>query len=237
MDTSMAISGETIKSLREARAWSQAHLAEAAGLSLRTVQRVEAEGTASAETRLALAGALGVAVDALNASQPTVEPDPSVGVPVVFGCSALVLVFVIWVGSGMPSQVASHSGVAGDANATMSRDAFVALMGLMAVVLPNLMLAGVTLAARHGKVNIPNAGFWLAPARRAATLRWLHRHVSWLAVGMSLTMGWLTWLVAVANRVTPPTLDPRWLVAGLGVVLAATTVWIVVLQRHFARSA
>jgi len=31
MDTAMAISGETIRSLREAKAWSQAHLAEAAG--------------------------------------------------------------------------------------------------------------------------------------------------------------------------------------------------------------
>lgn len=58
-----------IRKLREARAWSQEHLAVAAGLSLRTIQRVEAEGKASAETRLALAAALGVEVGALSATE------------------------------------------------------------------------------------------------------------------------------------------------------------------------
>ena len=41
MDSPMPVSGERIKALRDAKAWSQAHLAEAAGLSLRTIQRVE----------------------------------------------------------------------------------------------------------------------------------------------------------------------------------------------------
>jgi transcriptional regulator with XRE-family HTH domain len=41
---------------------SQEHLASAAGLSVRTVQRVEIDGVPSAETRLALAAALGVPV-------------------------------------------------------------------------------------------------------------------------------------------------------------------------------
>ena len=54
----IAMNAQHIRKLREARAWSQEHLADAAGLSLRTIQRVEAEGKASAETRLALAAAL-----------------------------------------------------------------------------------------------------------------------------------------------------------------------------------
>lgn len=58
-----------IRKLREARAWSQEHLAAAAGLSLRTIQRVEAEGRASAETRLALAGAFGVELSVLTAEE------------------------------------------------------------------------------------------------------------------------------------------------------------------------
>lgn len=55
-----------VRQMREARAWSQEHLATAAGVSLRTVQRVEAEGKASAETRLALAGAFRVNVADLS---------------------------------------------------------------------------------------------------------------------------------------------------------------------------
>lgn len=58
-----------IRKLREARAWSQEHLAAVAGLSLRTIQRVEAEGRASAETRLALAAAFGVEVSALSVAE------------------------------------------------------------------------------------------------------------------------------------------------------------------------
>jgi DNA-binding XRE family transcriptional regulator len=54
--------GDTIRNLREARAWTQAHLAEAAGLSLRTVQRLESLHSCSNETLLALAAALEVDV-------------------------------------------------------------------------------------------------------------------------------------------------------------------------------
>jgi transcriptional regulator with XRE-family HTH domain len=60
METPLKIDPATVRKLREAKAWSQEHLAGAAGLSTRTVQRVEAEGAAAAETLLALAAALGV---------------------------------------------------------------------------------------------------------------------------------------------------------------------------------
>jgi transcriptional regulator with XRE-family HTH domain len=54
--------GDTIRELREARAWTQAHLADAAGLSLRTVQRLESLHSCSHETLLSLAAALEVDV-------------------------------------------------------------------------------------------------------------------------------------------------------------------------------
>ena len=40
--------------LRTQKAWSQQHLAEAANISLRTVQRIEKSGVASKESVLAL---------------------------------------------------------------------------------------------------------------------------------------------------------------------------------------
>lgn len=66
METLMKIDAALIKQLREAKAWSQEHLAAVSGVSLRTIQRVEAEGTASADTRMALAAALGVSVAELT---------------------------------------------------------------------------------------------------------------------------------------------------------------------------
>jgi len=57
---SKTICVEKIKKLRQDNGWSQDLLAKASGLSLRTIQRVEKEGNASAETQLALAGTFNV---------------------------------------------------------------------------------------------------------------------------------------------------------------------------------
>ena len=67
----MRIDAQYLKKLREEKSWSQEHLAEAAGLSLRTVQRAEADGNASPETKMALAATLGV-----DAAQLTAAEDP-----------------------------------------------------------------------------------------------------------------------------------------------------------------
>jgi transcriptional regulator with XRE-family HTH domain len=61
----MQIDARRIRSERERRAWSQEHLAEVAGLSLRTVQRIESSGVASFETAKALAAVFELDVAAL----------------------------------------------------------------------------------------------------------------------------------------------------------------------------
>src|SRR5678809_11139 len=73
MEVQMKIDGNRIRSLRDAKAWSQEHLANAAGLSSRTVQRVEAENIASSETRLAIAATLGVPAASLMPELPAPE--------------------------------------------------------------------------------------------------------------------------------------------------------------------
>jgi transcriptional regulator with XRE-family HTH domain len=67
----MKINTRLLKKLREEKSWSQEHLAEVSNLSLRTVQRVEADGNASPETKMALASVLGV-----DAAHLGVEPIP-----------------------------------------------------------------------------------------------------------------------------------------------------------------
>ncbi len=78
--TDMKLNPTTIRRLRDERAWSQERLAEIAGLSLRTVQRVESDGNASHETRLALAGAFGV--DLAELSPPQRSEDQASGQPI-----------------------------------------------------------------------------------------------------------------------------------------------------------
>ncbi len=66
MEVDMYTNAQLIRKLREDRAWSQEHLAAVAGLSARTIQRVEAESSASRETRMAIASALDIELSQLN---------------------------------------------------------------------------------------------------------------------------------------------------------------------------
>lgn len=58
--------GTNIRQLREAKCWTQAHLAEAAGVTDRTVQRAESGRAVAAESLQAIAGAFDVSVDFLR---------------------------------------------------------------------------------------------------------------------------------------------------------------------------
>lgn len=77
-DQTVKIDGKRIRQLREARGWSQEHLASICGLSPRTVQRLETEGNASLESRMAVAAALEVAAgDLLDTGKSIASPAPS----------------------------------------------------------------------------------------------------------------------------------------------------------------
>jgi DNA-binding XRE family transcriptional regulator len=60
LEQEMKIASTTVRRLRTDRGWSQEQLATASGLSLRTIQRVEAEGSASMATRVCLAATFNV---------------------------------------------------------------------------------------------------------------------------------------------------------------------------------
>jgi transcriptional regulator with XRE-family HTH domain len=50
----MEMRGDIVKQLRSEKAWTQAQLAEICDVNLRTIQRVENQGSASVETIMAL---------------------------------------------------------------------------------------------------------------------------------------------------------------------------------------
>ena len=67
---------DQVRILREARGWTQQHLADASGLSLRTIQRVESgEVTPSKETFAALSGAFDVQLRADDGPHVIVKRD------------------------------------------------------------------------------------------------------------------------------------------------------------------
>ena len=62
----MRVKSELILQLRNDKAWSQDELAIASGLNLRTIQRIEKEGTASLQSLKALAAAFGTGIQDLK---------------------------------------------------------------------------------------------------------------------------------------------------------------------------
>lgn len=69
----MLINAELVKKIRHQRSWSQDQLAVVAGLSLRTVQRVENNAVCSLETKRALASAFELDAHDLDVPETTVK--------------------------------------------------------------------------------------------------------------------------------------------------------------------
>lgn len=67
----MKVDPSYIRAQRERRAWSQEHLAEVAGLGLRTIQRIEKTGAASYESARSLAAVFGMDVADLRVEPPS----------------------------------------------------------------------------------------------------------------------------------------------------------------------
>ncbi|MFH6955359.1 helix-turn-helix domain-containing protein [Pseudoalteromonas sp. XMcav1-K] len=69
----MKINAAHLKSLRESRCWSQQALSEFSGLSLRTIQRIEAKSVASKESIKCLAAVYEVPVQSLCVSDLSIS--------------------------------------------------------------------------------------------------------------------------------------------------------------------
>lgn len=67
----MKISPELVVRLRKEKAWSQEELSMASGLNLRTIQRIEREGSISLQSKKSLASALEIELSELDFDEQT----------------------------------------------------------------------------------------------------------------------------------------------------------------------
>lgn len=240
MDARAKMAAVSVRRFREAKSWSQQHLADASGVSLRTVQRLEAQGTASAETRLAIASALGISAQTLAVTQEQADAEECATTrsTLVFASSGISTLFVLGLGSLLPATVASHFDITGAPDAYFSREAFVLAMSILVSALPSLAWWGVGWSVRAGNANLPNATYWLAPERRERTERILLRHGALLAVLLSTFLCFVYGLVVYANLAEggARALNLGATLSGLAVFLAGVTLWLHALERLFRRS-
>lgn len=135
----------------------------------------------------------------------------------------------------LPALVAAHFDAAGHANGYLPRTPYIVLMLLIAVLVPLLVVIVPNRAFTHpeARVNLPNREYWLAPERRAQTLRFLSRQTSIFAWALVIFLCYAQWLVVRANALEPPMLDSRAFLIGLALFLAYTLFWAVRLVRRF----
>ncbi|WP_205758738.1 helix-turn-helix domain-containing protein [Lysobacter sp. HDW10] len=104
MEHEMKISSSVVRRLRTARGWSQDQLAVASGLSLRTIQRVEAEGIASMDTAVSLAATFEIRLIELQEDQhASTNEKPALGHSALFFGTAVITVAALSESGRLPS--------------------------------------------------------------------------------------------------------------------------------------
>jgi transcriptional regulator with XRE-family HTH domain len=206
MEHEMKISAALVRRLRTERGWSQDQLATAAGLSLRTIQRIEAEGVASMATRVSLAATFSIPLAQLGAAE-ALAPAPSAS-PLPRQFTGLLLGLAVL-----------SCGLLGE---SLRMSSVIFVPGNAAVMLSSFALAVNLLLAAVGTALVAPAAWQLLRERR-----WMN--VALAALGMplaTLLVGGL--LFALLRERTP-----SWtlLALGSGGVALVAMAW-----RDFART-
>jgi len=151
---------------------------------------------------------------------------------------AAAAAFILLYGQSLPPVVASHFGAGGNADSLMPRDAYILMMVFVTVGIPLLLALCNSLLRLFPvtMINLPNRGYWLAPERREETFQFLRDHGAIFSAVIAVFLCFIHWLVVQANATHPPHLSMSWLIAALGLFLAALIFWTGVLIVHFRRS-
>ncbi len=151
----------------------------------------------------------------------------------------VVSAIIIWVTTDrLPTQIASHFGANGRANGFMDPATYRKFMLGFGIGIPILvvLVAGVLPRRLASTINLPNRAYWLAPARREATLRYLEAHAYWLGSLLVVFMVAIHFLLIAANAVQPPSLPGQPFALVMAVFLLAMGILAVTLVLHFRRT-
>jgi hypothetical protein len=135
--------------------------------------------------------------------------------------------FIVGTIGQLPPRVASHFGVAGQTNASMSRDGYVLFILGFGTLFPMFIVASLAWLPHvmSRGVKLSNRDYWLAPARRGETLAALGAFGGCLGCLLVLFIAALHYTILEANTSVPPQLPTPLLWTVLGGFIAATVAW------------
>jgi hypothetical protein len=135
----------------------------------------------------------------------------------------------------LPQQLASHFDLRGRADGFQQKSTFLATTLLLQVgqLVLFAALPRILRMLPPGAVNIPARDYWLAPARRLATIARLTRWFDWFGLATLTLTSALFALLASANLAAARLSSWVWLL--LALYLGFTLSWAFALRRAFAR--
>ena len=148
---------------------------------------------------------------------------------------ALALIQLGVYAPSLPATVATHFIKGGGANGFSTKESFIIFYLSFVIFVPGVIYgASVLIEKLPGALNIPNKDYWLAPERRAATVKGLAHGFRFLGMLIGLLLIGINQLVINANLVKPPHLDEQGIGVFLGVfvfVFISFLVWMTARYR------
>ena len=136
----------------------------------------------------------------------------------------------------LPATLATHFARGGAANGYMQKDSFILFyLGFMFFMPGVFFAAGSLLEKFPALANLPNKDYWLAPARREASIGSMVRAVRTLGLMTGLFLVAVQQLIINANMEKPPHLDENgtWLFMGTFVFSVISFIgWMVMRFRR-----
>lgn len=142
----MKINAEKVIEERKVRAWSQQHLADASAVSLRTIQRVENNGSGSLETVKALASCFELDVAKLFQPETPLKKNHSKSkIAILFSMIAAIFSSVLFL---VPSTMASDIKIHSDKVITSTNNDYRVYSNNVKIFLPKTITYEVLVASK-----------------------------------------------------------------------------------------
>ena len=135
----------------------------------------------------------------------------------------------------MPARMASHFAADGRVNGWQSREAFFLIMLLVTATSALVgFVAPLQIAAKaNNRINLPHRDYWLAPERRAETMRFISATMAWFGCGVLFVLICGAFLALQANLGPDHRFNSQAMLFVLGGFLAGLLGLLVRLVRHF----
>ena len=151
--------------------------------------------------------------------------------------SAVFVADVLLTANHLPERLATHFDLDGQADGWMTRASHVRFIIGFGLGVPLFILFVGEVVTRLGGagLNIPNRDYWLAPERRARTLAFAQRQLTWMACLLVIFFAIINHLILQANTQTPVRLAGGQFWLSMAIFIGSIGVWMATFIRPFLR--